>query len=350
MAMFATLLATAQPPANDDCQNATVLPVNALIDCPSNTVSGDNSMATFAVGEPYCDPGGTYQDVWYTFNSGIHDTVEIDLQIGTIQDWGLEVLDACDTAGTTVACGIYPQLHYVVQVIPGRQYWVRLFTNLDFDLPGTFGICISASDPPPLCEGSTVKTDQDEDFVITCPDGSPDLITLVNYSTGLSPYIYVLMDQDDVTVWPITGDTFDADTLAPGVYHIHGVSFDGLLIGAVPGRPITDIGSDGQCYDLSDNYVELDVEICTGISSSAPVALSAMLTSERTALLLRGAGPIGDARVDLFDLQGRIVASWQVRGSATERSLPLPSACADAPYVVRMTLLDGGTPFRATVR
>jgi hypothetical protein len=148
-------------PANDACANATALTVNAAGGCPGGAVSGDNSAATSDNGTPACDVSTAgFQDVWYSFNSGANTQVVIDLTLGTIEDIGIELLQG-GCAGTSLFCD-FSSTSYTVSVTANTSYRLRLFSNNDFGLGGTFDICLSAGsgvNPPPndLCADANIE-------------------------------------------------------------------------------------------------------------------------------------------------------------------------------------------------
>ncbi|MCB0794963.1 MAG: T9SS type A sorting domain-containing protein [Flavobacteriales bacterium] len=131
------------PPSNDECGDAIGLLINVPLDCPANSVLGDNGNSTVTTDDPDCDMTTVgYQDVFYTFNSLGNNSVNIDLSALTATDLFLEVLDACN--GNTVFCDIAPS-PFTVMVAPNQDYIVRVFSNNEFGSGGTFNICISGN-------------------------------------------------------------------------------------------------------------------------------------------------------------------------------------------------------------
>ena len=147
------------PPSNDNCANAQALTVNAAGDCPANEVAGDNSQATHDGADPACDVTSTlFQDVWYSFNSGTNSQININITIGTIVDLGVEFIQGT-CAGTSIFCD-FTATGYTVPVTPGTNYRIRISSNNDFGVGGTFGICLSAVGAPPPndeCVGATIQ-------------------------------------------------------------------------------------------------------------------------------------------------------------------------------------------------
>jgi hypothetical protein len=60
------------PPANDECAGSVTLTVGAIASCPAAAVTGTTTNATPTPGviKTSCDAFGTYNDVFYKFNSG----------------------------------------------------------------------------------------------------------------------------------------------------------------------------------------------------------------------------------------------------------------------------------------
>ncbi|MCB0793338.1 MAG: hypothetical protein KDB88_01255 [Flavobacteriales bacterium] len=333
----------AQVPVNDSCAFATPLTVNATADCPFQGVAGDNSQATFWGIEPICDGGSSlgYADVWYSFNSGNATEVDIELLIGTIADWGVEVLDSCD--GNSVVCFTWPLLSSTAQVVPNTSYLLRVFTNLDFDDPGTFNICVSSMAPPPDCEGANVKTSDQQTLLFVCSDGIPDPITMANTSPSLPPseYGYVITDTMGIIEFADISGVFDADTLRVDEHWVHGFSYIGNISGNVPGNRLNDIETDGSCIDFSDNYVQLFVELCTSVPLVTAEGWSVYgLGSDR--LLVEHPSVSAGFSLEIVDLMGRTCHQKGYRSSGDRTLIELPIGMAAGMHVVRV--LHAGVP------
>lgn len=127
-------------PANDDCANAQVVAVTT--DC-SAPVTGDNSQATDDGPDVSCDDAGAeLLDVWYTFNSGLQDTVAITLiPSAGMGDWDFVVYDGC--GGAEVSCNITPSGTVNVPVALNTDYWVRIYSNTSYGVGAPFSLCVS---------------------------------------------------------------------------------------------------------------------------------------------------------------------------------------------------------------
>ncbi len=174
--------------ANDLCANATVLTVNAAGACPGAAVGGNNGGAGNDNGTPGCDvTESAFEDVWYSFNSGIYASITMDITPGTIEDIVIEVFEG-SCAGSVIECDL-GALSYNLAVTPGTNYVVRLASNNDFGFGGTFDICLtgngggggSANDDcadvtaSPLAIGSTVTFNGDNTDAVPGGDGLLDV-------------------------------------------------------------------------------------------------------------------------------------------------------------------------------
>jgi hypothetical protein len=89
---------------------------------------------------------GTPLDVWYTFDAGDLEAVELHLDALTAEDLVVEVYEAnCD--GDVVACAVFGVIGFpvLVPVTPNTGYLVRVVTNSLFGSPGTFQLCLNAA-------------------------------------------------------------------------------------------------------------------------------------------------------------------------------------------------------------
>lgn len=314
--------AWSQVPVNDQCADAIPLTVHPTGFCPSNSIPGSNAQATWNGVTPACSGGQfAFPDVWYAFNSGDAFEVDIRFLFGSITDWGIEVYDGCQ--GSLIYCGTFPDLLFPVSTDPFTDYVFRVFTDTENGDPGTFQICLSADFPPPLCEGNTVKTDQGEIDLFVCTDGIPDPTVIVNFSTAIGNYTYILTDADDRIIAELPGGALDPDTLAAGFYRVYGVSYDGDLGSVRPDSLLRTISSTGACIEFSDNFVEITVDLCTSIPSH-DVQVSMVLQDDR--LWMRIADDLVAARLEWYDARGSLLGGVRLDAAAgTELLVPLGS-------------------------
>ncbi len=146
---------------NDDCATAQTITMISLGDCATNATVGNNAGATNGLEEPNCDGGSVagYQDVWYTFNSGANAIANVTLTPDdpTTMDWGFVVYDACGGAG--VVCQIGPSGPQQVPVTPGMNYYIRVYSNLDFGTGGPFTLCVATPENAPANDGCVSTAD-----------------------------------------------------------------------------------------------------------------------------------------------------------------------------------------------
>lgn len=147
----ATLNDRGGAPTNDECSGAIPLDLVALADCGTAATTGDNSAATDS-GNIECDDASVdgFQDVWYTFHSGEHSQVMISMEALTIEDLFVEVsTGGCSSMGVP-DCGFAggPLMIMPLDVEEDTDYWVRVVSNTDYGLGGTFTICIAYADVP----------------------------------------------------------------------------------------------------------------------------------------------------------------------------------------------------------
>ncbi len=148
-------------PANNDCVNATNLPVNASCVLTSGTTIGATEDL---IPDPSCDPG-SINDVWYTFNSGAYTSINITVNLVTASWIGIEMFTACGTLAPGISLGgnvgncdfntSAPNPTVVSGLTPNTVYRFRLFTNVTYDIAGTFTVCLTTPPPPTVTVSSS---------------------------------------------------------------------------------------------------------------------------------------------------------------------------------------------------
>ena len=112
-------------------------------------------------------------------------------------------------------------------------------------------------------EGGTVATTEGEtEVTVINGDGELDVVSVV--STGASPtlYTYLVTDADNVVVVIPDGNSYDFESLAAGVYRIWGLAYTGALTVNV-GDDAAAVDLSDDCFDLSDNFVQVNSEPLT---------------------------------------------------------------------------------------
>ena len=337
------------PPANDLCADAILLMVNDTADCPTNAVMGDNTNATQDAGDPSCDMTmGQYLDVWYTFNSGADTLCIVSFDAGTMGDHGLVILDAC--GGNELACAIAPVDSIAVSTTPNTDYWLRVYSNTDRGAGGMFSLCVSGIAPVATCEGSTVETTMAEVNVTVCSDLISDVIEFTSMSTSMEDYAYVLTTDMDEIITLLAGNSLDFNTASLGIYHVYGVSYNGNLTGITPGSPISGIGSDGDCAELSSNFVTVAVEICTGVAELANDNWSVFPNPATGSVFVVNKGADANVTMQLFDAAGRSVLHQRAQAASGGTIEVALTDVAPGLYSLRLTTREGSAVQRLMVR
>lgn len=323
----------AAPPPNDRCINAT--PLQVVEDCAQGTVPGNNALAIQQGAGPACASTSTqFQDVWYTFNSGTHDQVMIAIGVGTIGDLGVEVRDAC--GGSVVLCGV-GDTSYTVNVAHNVEYKVRVFSNNDLGLGGTFSICVTVPPAVSQCDGGHVSL-LNGDTTLTICSNEPPFDIFVN-TTATVNYTLFLTDASDTVLEVLNGNTFDPAALLPGTYHIHGISHLSVLVNATPGMPIDSVRSIGACVERSDDHITLIKDICQGVpDAAAPASVRWDANTGRLVIDVQRSDPrLG---ICMHDMTGRSVALPRVAGTEGRVAVPAPGLVAGL-YLVTITSGNG---------
>lgn len=336
-------------PANDQCSNAITLPVNAEGGCPGGGTGGDNTYAGSVGDPPSCDTGTAgFADVWYTFNSGASTTILIDFEHGTMTDWGIAVNTACE--GAEVACIVQPASLVDVVVQPGTDYWIRVFTNLQFGAGGAFNICLTGITQ--VCDAGVLSTAATgTEPIVVCQDLQADVIDFITSSTSTENYSFILTDGNDVIVSTITGASVDFNSAPLGEYRVWGVSYNGILLSTDPGSDLNGVASSGGCIDVSDAFISISVEICSGVGEQAIGGWSVYPNPSNGDITVFNELTDGPVRLYVFDLAGRTV--WQEQWQsvkATSHHVSLGGRLACGTYSLRLTSAGGRSDQRIIIR
>ncbi|MFM7661296.1 MAG: Ig-like domain-containing protein [Bacteroidota bacterium] len=154
---------SAAPPAppNNTCASATTLTPSSTCNLVSGTTVG-------ATEDPYIDPScdpGIINDVWYTFNSGSYTSLNLTVNLGTASWIGVEFFNACGVLATGLSLGgtpsncdfntSAPNPTVITGLTPNTTYRMRLFTNVSYDIPGSFTTCLTTPPPPTVSVNSS---------------------------------------------------------------------------------------------------------------------------------------------------------------------------------------------------
>ena len=337
-------------PVNDNCVSAIAVAINLAADCPANATAGDNTYATEDGTESSCeDVGATTLDVWYTFNSGENTTVVINFTNVSMEDWAIVVWDGC--AGNEILCAIQPDQPIELTTDVNTDYVVQVYSNPTFGVGGEFTLCLTGDAPTVVCDGGSVQTSDGHFAVDVCQDAVADIIDFTTTSLSAENYTYLLTDESNTVIAQLVGGTLDFNSAALGTYRVWGISHNGALVGAEPGNLATEITTDGSCLDLSDNYVQVNVEICDGIGSADASAWNLFPNPGNGDFSIVYNGSDVFATLEVVDMEGRIVHQ-QRQAVVKGQVLPinLNGQLAMGVYTVRFTSENGSTTMRLVVR
>lgn len=142
------------PPANDNCANAESVFIMTPLQADEFDYQffGNNLTASYtdSVPNPSCRPTGEFWDVWYSFNSGYNDSIELRFKINDPaleSDYIIDLFSDCGTPDTSPAAfcfrtdeGTGDFQTYVLDSFPGvpTQYLMRVSSRIVSNLPGDF--------------------------------------------------------------------------------------------------------------------------------------------------------------------------------------------------------------------
>ncbi len=107
-----------------------------------------------------------------------------------------------------------------------------------------------------LFEGATAQ--------FTCPaDGIADEITFFNEGNIGAGFVFLVTDENNIIEAIVEGDSYDFEQDTEGVNRVWGLAYSGNLTAQVGDDAATAVLSD-DCYDLSDNFIEITREIPNG--------------------------------------------------------------------------------------
>jgi hypothetical protein len=329
-----TVLPCSGGPPNDECAGAYPLSVFAPADCPGSASFGNTALGSQTSPPPACLPGLSYSDLWYHFNSGPDTLIDVHAEVVTASQIGIEVLDAC--GGLSIDCDTGSVVEDTVHLTAFTEYWIRVFTQTDSEVPGTFGICLSTVSAAVDCDGGTVSTAGDS-LVTICKEGIADPLGFTTTSSSSQGYSYFLCDTAGIVLAALNGDSLDADTLALGTYFIYGYSFNGSIELPFLDEPIDSIMATGACGEMSINPVELNVAICSGLSPS-PAAALRLFPNPNDGSFTMALSRSGRFTLRLLDLSGRQVLASSLMLENGRGRVQLPTTVAEGSYVLE---LDG---------
>lgn len=187
--------ATPPPPANDECDNAVALTVNADLNC--GVVTAGTNVSSTASAQTDDVAGTPDDDVWFTFvaTSAQHriSLTNVVAVIGTSVDMAIGVYDgSAGCAGLVYFATSDPNTLNLTGLTPGNTYTVRVygFGVTTASAQANFNICVGTPPPPPAndaCSSATAiaalpytttadatSATNNTGFVATCGTGMND--------------------------------------------------------------------------------------------------------------------------------------------------------------------------------
>ncbi|MDV7396705.1 hypothetical protein RZS08_35235, partial [Arthrospira platensis SPKY1] len=88
-------------------------------------------------------------------------------------------------------------------------------------------------------------------------DGNPDIVEFVVDGASISNYLFLITDENDFLIGALDMAFFDFNNIVPGTYRVYGLAFTGSPI-VIPGDNIFDVNLSSDCFDLTDNFLEIN--------------------------------------------------------------------------------------------
>ena len=105
--------------------------------------------------------------------------------------------------------------------------------------------------------GGMVATDNGETSInLIVGDGMPDVVTFTHNGHSNSNYAYIITDDQNNILGLPPSNSQDFDGAPPGTCLVWGLSYTGMITAQV-GDNINMVALTNDCYDLSDNYIEV---------------------------------------------------------------------------------------------
>ena len=118
-------------------------------------------------------------------------------------------------------------------------------------------------------EGGTVSMPSGETSISTCTqDGNPDVV-MFQHEGSNSKYAYIITSPSLEILGIEMNDSHDFDDAPAGTCWVWGLSYTGNIIAEV-GQNAGEVNLSSDCYDLSDNFIEVVREVPNGGSVMMP--------------------------------------------------------------------------------
>lgn len=120
-----------------------------------------------------------------------------------------------------------------------------------FDLSGNF-VTVTRND----VEGASVSLADGGDLITLClGDAAQDTFTVVNTSTSVNDYAYVITDDQNNILGISESNLIDLTAAPEGICRVWGLSYSGDIIAEI-GDNAADVALTDECFELSSNFVE----------------------------------------------------------------------------------------------
>ena len=117
--------------------------------------------------------------------------------------------------------------------------------------------------------GGTVADANGASVVNTCAgDGQSDVVLFTHNTTSGADYAYFITDENNYVLGVPPGNSQDFEGAGVGVCRVWGISYTGTL-NIYPGDLATDKSLSSGCFDLSDNFIEINRQDCGMMACTA---------------------------------------------------------------------------------
>lgn len=367
------------PPANDECAAAQAIAVVTMSECATMMVSGNNIASVLSTGDSTCDNSTTgYEDVWYSFNSGPDTTVTVELINGTAGDLNFTVQTSCDP-GAELWCELGPFVPIDIIVVPNTDYYVRVFSNLDYGVGGDFTLCVShpATAPAPPnddCSAAVMLTPATtcNPVVGTTAGAGQSMVPTECNGVGASSnandvwYAFTATTTNDTIV--VEGiDDFDAvievfsgtcgnltslacanNNFPQGEAVTERLFITGLSVDSVYYVRVYDYGH----FSAGHNFnICVKSDVSSAISEAPGAAFTVYPNPSEGKLNVSSAGLSGAVDIELTDMTGRVVyGSRQTMNANQPVTLPLGGKLAQGTYLLRLITATGSVSRPVMIR
>ena len=167
---------------------------------------------------------------------------------------GVPGMDMADLEGAGVGTCLVWGLAYTGNLMAtlGDTAATTILTDGCFDLSDNF-ITIYRETP----NGGTVSTeDGDTEVTVTVGDGMDDLVAFDSAGVSNSLFTYVVTDESNVILAVPGGDVVNFEEAGTGICRVWGLAYTGNII-AAPGDTASVVDITDECFDLSDNFVNV---------------------------------------------------------------------------------------------